>query len=177
MKKVNQRIFVLLGILFSTYGCTTLNTKTSQVSSYSENISGLRPKFETYTPDKPIDTVDVNEPDQQVPALSNDISENLNQMLESSFKRNEDIDYVNGYTIQVYSGSSRENANMVKTDIYKYIPNAKPKEGFEAPNFKVRVGEFLEKIEAQRIYSEIKVHFPQAIVIPARIPHSSFSNK
>ena len=152
--------------------CSTLRNPGGGASGYSENITDLRPKYDEdlNVPEK--DTVEVNETPQVKSEPQRDVTEELNKMLADIIQRNEEIEYTSGYTIQIYSGASRENADMVKSEIYKQLPTSRPKVEWVAPNYKVRVGSFLEKVEAQKSYSELKQHFPQAILIPTRIPNT-----
>ena len=151
--------------------CSTLRPPGATSSDYSENITGLRPKYDKLDiPQK--DTVKTTENQQVKVGPKRDVSKKLDGILDEIIKKNEEIEYTSGFTVQVYSGASRENADMVKSEIYKQLPTSRPKVAWEPPNYKVRVGSFLEKIEAQKSYSELKQHFPQAILIPTRIPNS-----
>ena len=152
--------------------CSTLRNPGGTASGYSENITDLRPKYDEDLSVPGKDTAEVNEVPQVRSEPQRDVTEELDQMLADIVKRNEEIEYTSGYTIQIYSGASRENADMVKSEIYKQLPTSRPKVEWVAPNYKVRVGSFLEKIEAQKSYSELKHHFPQAILIPTRIPNT-----
>ena len=153
--------------------CTTMRNPGNASSAYSENITGLRPEYEqTITTVDKDDTIERNTDPQQVVEPQEDVTGRLDEILSEIIKKNEEINYTSGYTVQVYSGASRENADMVKSEIYKQLPASRPKVEWVAPNYKVRVGSFLEKIEAQKSYSELKQHFPQAILIPIRVPNT-----
>lgn len=174
MKGLTFSLILTLIVLLS--ACITTRKTTGTASNYSENITSLRPTFDpskTVVPDtsKTVDSQPVvKEPEQ-------DVTENLDELLAAIIKRNGDIKFIPGYTIQVYSGRSRENADMVKTEIYRQVPDARPRQDFDVPNYKVSVGHYLEKIEAQKAFTELKKHFPQAILIPTRIPNSLPTSK
>ncbi len=174
--KISQLVIVAVaaGILSS---CLSSKSGTT-VTNYSENISVLRPKFEAALPTKDADT-SVNQivTDSEGKDPTIDVTSKLDEMLATNVKKNQDIKYITGYTVQVYSGSSRENADLIKSEIYKQVPDARPKVAWVAPNFKVRVGTFLEKIEAEKLYADLRAHFPQAILIPSRIPNQPLVKK
>ncbi len=151
--------------------CITARKAAGPASNYSENITKLRPTFDPSSViQQDSSKTEVVMPQDKVP--EQDVTEELDDILAEIIKRNGDIKLIPGYTIQVYSGRSRENADMVKTEIYRKVPDARPKQYFDEPNFKVSVGQYLEKIEAQKSFSELKSHFPQAILIPTKIPNT-----
>lgn len=169
MKRSGGILFLMVALT----ACTGLRKPGSTYSAYSENITSLRPRYDEKLSDIQKEDTLENRIDPQVKREpQQDVTEKLDEILNEIIKKNEEIDYASGYTIQVYSGASRENADMVKSEIYKQMPSSRPKVGWVAPNFKVRVGNFIEKIEAQKHYSELKQHFPQAILIPIRIPNT-----
>jgi len=73
-----------------------------------------------------------------------------------------------GFTVQVYTGNSREKANEAKNMVYSLIPESNPAISFDPPNYKVKVGEFTDRLEAQPIYSELKGNFPVVLIVPER---------
>lgn len=98
---------------------------------------------------------------------SADITEELDEKLVKIAEENKSK-LVSGYTIQVYTGSSRDAANNAKDLIYRVVPNARPQIQYIQPNYKVKVGKFVDRIEAQKIYMTLKEEFPSAMIIPER---------
>ncbi len=153
-------IFLLTGI----FGCT-LMSPTSSTVKYGEDLSVHRPQVET-------DTSGLN---QETPEKLADVtpqydnSRELDQRLRAISAQNKSDGAVIGYTIQVYSGTNRENASKAKAKVYRILPDSRPETKYEQPVYKVRVGEFGDRLEAQVIYAELQEEFPDAIVIPHRI--------
>ena len=171
MKGSGLFLFFTLIIILS--ACTAFRKNLGSSTRHSENITVLRPKYDNQAlPVQQSDTLVENNDPQIGMEPKQDVTQQLEEILANIIKKNDDIDYITGYTIQVYSGASRENADMVKSEIYRQLPDARPKRNYVSPNFIVRVGSFLEKIEAQKSYSELKAHFPQATLIPIRIPNT-----
>ena len=71
--------------------------------------------------------------------------------------------------MQVYSGPSRESASKARIDVFKVLMGFEPEVRYVQPNFKVKVGKFTDRLEAQWVYGQLKPEFPQAIIIPQRI--------
>ena len=170
MRRAGSLYFMFL--IVSLAACTSIRKPGSTNADYSENITDLRPKYDALNAAEQEDTTETKITSQTEQPPQQDVSAKLDEIVAGIIKKNEGINYAPGYTIQVYSGASREHADMVKSEIYKQLPTSRPKVEWVAPNFKVRVGNFLEKIEAQKSYSDLKKHFPQATLIPIRIPNT-----
>ena len=53
--------------------------------------------------------------------------------------------------------------------VYNILPDSRPETKYEQPIYRVRVGEFGDRLQAQNVYAELAEEFPGAIVIPSRI--------
>jgi hypothetical protein len=76
---------------------------------------------------------------------------------------------IDGFTIQLYSGKQQEEALNVKKQISQAMPTLEADILFSQPNFRVRAGKYLNRLEAQKDYMAVKRLFPNAILIPERI--------
>ena len=160
-----NKIFLLALVFSASAIVSCLPIKKAGNTTKSEDLSVYRPKYadtdtQVNNEDEPKDTV-FNEPTQ-------DITEEVDKTLATAY-RNEKGNYMMGYTIQVYSGTSRDRADYRKSIVYQIIPDARPKIDWNAPNYKVRVGNYIEKLEAHKIYTQIKKEIPQAILIPIKV--------
>ena len=43
------------------------------------------------------------------------------------------------------------------------------KVSYRQPNFRVKGGKFISRLEANRVYNEVKKDFPRALLIPERL--------
>lgn len=68
--------------------------------------------------------------------------------------------HANGYRIQVINSSNRDEANTVKAEMLRRFPEQKTYLLYKAPNFKVRVGNFLTQREAEPIRKMIAALYP-----------------
>lgn len=68
--------------------------------------------------------------------------------------------HANGFRIQVINSSNRDEANTVKAEMLRRFPEQKTYLLYKAPNFKVRVGNFLTQREAEPIRKMIAALYP-----------------
>jgi len=80
--------------------------------------------------------------------------------------------YVEGLTIQLYSGNDRAKAKEVQMRVYRHFPDSRPKIIFDQPNYKVRMEEFYSQFEAYPVFKSVQEKFGKAILVPTRIPVS-----
>ncbi len=70
-----------------------------------------------------------------------------------------------GYRIQVVSTTSREQAFKVKSDLLNKYPAEKVYILFQSPYFKVRIGNFLKKEDADNFKKPMNKQFPQGVYV------------
>jgi hypothetical protein len=104
----------------------------------------------------------------------NDISKEIEILIDTINSYSRKREFIMGFTVQVYTGRNREEAFKAKEIIYEITEEYDPEVSYIQPNFKVKIGKFLERIEARRLKESLKDDFPNAIVIPERL---YFENK
>ncbi|RLD22980.1 MAG: hypothetical protein DRI71_06510 [Bacteroidetes bacterium] len=165
---IKSNIISLAIIVFLANGCATVQTgKTSGKSkTYSEDLSAYRPEVPEEEPVLPDSTETIAIPD----SLSAEVSQQLNTVLDTAavYSRST-IKYIDGFTIQVYGGDNRARAKDYRMNLIRHFPETDPRTVFEQPNYKVRVGSYYTRLEAQHFYAQVKTVFPRAILIPSRI--------
>lgn len=75
---------------------------------------------------------------------------------------------IQGFRLQLYTGNKREVDELRKKFIETY-PNTPAYTVFEMPNYKLHVGDFRSKLEAEGFRQEISTHFKGAFVLESRI--------
>ncbi len=70
-----------------------------------------------------------------------------------------------GFRIQVVSTSNREEAFKIKSDLLNRFRDQKSYVLFQSPNFKVRIGNFILKDEAEKFRKQIAKSFKQGIYV------------
>lgn len=143
--------------------------KGSQGSKYSEDLSIWRPKV-----DAKMDTSKSTGPkfDRKNTAYVNPtytINDRLNATLDSIDRIYLTRRFVEGYTIQIYSGQNREAALSSKKELTAIMPEIPAEVFYNQPNFRVKVGKYFNRMDAQKDFVALKKYFPNAIVIPEKI--------
>jgi len=157
-----SRVLLFLTLVWSS-GCA-LMSPTSTPVKYSEDLKSYRPALvvdTTESVNQATENSEVEPVDHENQAIAGKLS-----ALNSSNRR---FGTTPGYTIQVYSGTSRDLASKAKAKVYRILPESRPETKYEQPIYKVRVGEFGDRLEAQATYAELLEEFPDAAVIPSRI--------
>jgi hypothetical protein len=178
--KVRSLFVLLFAIIFaacsSKVGTSTSKTNTSSAGKYNEDLSVWRPKgTNTDTtrrqPTTPTtDTTPGSIKSKEYVEAKFAVNEPLDAVLDSISRINKSIGYVDGYTIQVYSGLKREEALKAKKQLSNSLPDVDSEVQYVQPNFRVRVGKYYDRFNAQKDYAAVKRYFPNAILIPERIP-------
>ncbi len=96
------------------------------------------------------------------------ITDSLDKFFNDVATRNREENVFQGLTIQVYSGPKRENANEAKNKVYQALSSAEPRLIWEPPNYKVRVGRYADRLEAQKDYAALRESFPLVLIVPER---------
>jgi len=169
---MERAILIIVSAIMSLTGCSPSVTSSTSAGKYSEDLSGWRPEvtttLDTVQADSPVGPERIRTPDFVM--ASHAVNEEVDVVLDSIYTRNHENGYVDGYTIQVYSGIKREEALNVKRDMALKLPELESEVQYRQPNFRVRAGQYYTRLDAQRDYLLVKRHFPNAIVIPDRIP-------
>jgi hypothetical protein len=155
---------------------TTSTSTTKSDGKYSEDLSVLRAGIAA-----PADTANnstasnknIGEPKRD-PAkyveARHTVNNSIDVVLDSIDRINLSFGLVDGYTIQLYSGVKREEALEVKKQASTLLNGFDADVQFVQPNFRVRAGKYINRIDAQKDFMAVKKFFPNAIIIPERIP-------
>lgn len=86
------------------------------------------------------------------------------QLVERHIFFNQEHGELPGYRIQIYAGNSLSEAKEHKAEFLKSydIPAAII---FEAPNYKVRIGNYTNRFEANRDLMIVKDHYADALIV------------
>ena len=87
--------------------------------------------------------------------------------MDSIVVHNRDKMYLT-YTIQVYIGRSREEANQIREKVYRILPDEEPVLIYKQPSYKVNVGKYFDKVDAYKTLNILKSNFTGAMLVPER---------
>lgn len=111
-----------------------------------------------------INTINKNQQELKQDIRDNIYVVGLSSVIDRYIFENKQKPGTSGYRVQLFFGS-REEANKIKSDYLKIYPEGQAYVEYQAPNFKVRVGNFRSQIEAEKYLYEIKEDFPSAYVV------------
>jgi len=169
-----KSLYIYLIIVAWLVGCaspksTTVSTS-SQSPGYSEDLSVWRPKTETPMGNTATNTNVSNAPKQtQNVEPKYAVNKKLDTVLDSIDRYHKARQFMDGFTIQIYAGLKREDALNAKKNLANSLPDLPSEVEYAQPNFRVKVGKYYTRIDAQRDYVAVKKYFPTAIVIPDKV--------
>ncbi len=81
---------------------------------------------------------------------------------------NKNLESIKGYRIQLFYGSEKA-AYKIKDEFRALFPDITTKIIFSSPQWKVQVGNFITRLEADRTLTSIKKEYPGAIILATEI--------
>ncbi|MBL7854323.1 MAG: SPOR domain-containing protein [Cyclobacteriaceae bacterium] len=137
-------------------------------SRYYEDLSVFRPRF--WPPlDTPRASVDPALPEVWgAPKFT--VNEKVNLVLDSINRFNLTRKFLDGYTILLYSGSSRESAMETKKKVTTELPDFVTTLQYNQPKFRLTAGAYFTRLEAEKDLYRLRRFLPTAILVPEKIP-------
>jgi hypothetical protein len=92
----------------------------------------------------------------------------IDKLVQAHIKQNQKSPRIEGYRVQVYSGSgneARQQANDIRRQLIASNPEMPTHLVYQPPNFKVRIGDCRSEFEAIRLKRELAFHYPQGFVV------------
>lgn len=165
-------------VLFSVIGlsaCSVIQTgsKSNVPQTYSEDLSALRPKFAEEG------TVQVDQGKSQETVSDRqsfvrpqfDVTSRINAVVDTLSARNRAGGYLEGYSVQVITTRSRQEATDIRNKVLAQFDYLRPEIVYEQPNYKVKIGFFPERFEAYEVFALLpKQDFPLTLIVPERRP-------
>lgn len=92
----------------------------------------------------------------------------IDKIIASKKQYNKNLKTIKGYKIQLFYGNEK-NSYKIKDEFKAIFPEIDTKIIFSSPQWKVQIGNFRTRLEADRQLVEIKKEYPSAIVIASEI--------
>jgi hypothetical protein len=73
-----------------------------------------------------------------------------------------------GFRVQIYNGS-RQEALRYRSRCLQAFPKYKPHTVYESPEYRIQLGDFKTRLEAERFLKRVKQRFPGSFIIRTRI--------
>ena len=95
-------------------------------------------------------------------------SAHIDQMLAQKKKYNKSLEKFQGFKIQIYYGSEKE-CYEVKEEFKSLFPDIATSIIFSTPQWKLQIGNYRTRLEADHSMVNIKKEYPSAIVLATEI--------
>ncbi|UFH57336.1 SPOR domain-containing protein [Spirosoma sp. KNUC1025] len=185
MRIGSGKIFAL-GLLILT-GCASNRPATSasrsvvDYNSYNEDLSTVRPVYNSTTSSTPTKSTappatapaatsrksETRKPSAPVEAMH--VNRRLDLVLDTIATQNRSIRYAPGFRIQIYVGNQRQEADAAKLLIYQNYPELSPYLSYNQPTYKLKVGDFMRRLDAERYYASIRRLIASAQLQPDKV--------
>jgi len=106
-----------------------------------------------------------------------DASTLLEDLIERHKFLNGKIENVKGFRVQIFATSRRAQALDTKSEFDSLYPEVDSYLDYENPYYKVRVGDFIKKQEADLFNRELRSIFPTSFTVPVSIRLSRYEDE
>lgn len=154
---------VLCLCLLSNFSC--LSQKNSK--PYYEDLSSIRPRV-IYVEEK-IKKDSATQAVKPAVAPTRNVNEKVDAVLDSIDRFNLTRKFLDGFTILVYSGQKKDEAMDAKKKMVEEVPGLISTLQYQQPKFRVTVGKYYSRLEAQKDLVTLRRTFPNATLIPDKI--------
>lgn len=132
---------------------------------YTEDLRSLRPTYSS--PSEKIEPAPKRA--ERTPAVFT-VNEKVNGVLDSIDRFNSTRMFTDGFTVQIYSGQKKQEALEVNKSLAESTLGLTADIQFVQPKFRVIVGRYYTRLEAHRDLYKLRKLFPDAIIIPEKVP-------
>ena len=96
----------------------------------------------------------------------------LDKMLNWHIEKNIKKDGMDGYRVEIFFTSALDGLSQAKSKKVEFLsqyPDYEIHIKYDAPNFRVRIGDFRTKNEALKLHKKIEKDYPMAFIVPDKI--------
>lgn len=107
-------------------------------------------------------------------------SKNKTNPIISSNGETKTVGYIRsgkGFRVQIYNGNEREEANAKKIAFVRKYPNIRTYLTYIQPQFRLKVGNFATRAEAQKFANQLYQDFSPLMIVPDIVEINSFKNE
>jgi len=157
-------LLIIMGMVL-TDACGPKTVPTATQEEYHEDLTSTLPEIGKY--ESPVrEKSPVKKPEFREPSL--DITSRLDVVLDTIARVNQEIPNIQ-YTVLVHNSNSRQAADEARKNVFRVMPDANPKMQFISPSYRVKVGNYNDKIEAYQTLVKLKDMFPNAVIVPEQV--------
>jgi len=93
----------------------------------------------------------------------------LDSLVQKNIEKHKTEQTRDGFRIQLFSGTERNNANSLRNKFKTDYPDVPIYLIYQQPYYKLRVGDFRNKIEAHQFFLKIESFYEQLLIIPDKV--------
>jgi hypothetical protein len=169
---LKNSIFVFLATILAS-SCVSLKPAGSGAKTsadvYEEDLSTVRPRYDI----KEIEQIKIitspEEPIETTGEVKLHVNKDVIAILDSMGARNKAVKYTDGFRIQLYVGNVRADMEAAKLFSYQVQPGVSPYASFNQPTYRLKVGDFLTRQQAEKYLSYYKPTYVTATVVSDKI--------
>lgn len=156
-------------LLLGFAACKSTKSTVQQIK-YEENLTTYRVPVQAVV-EEPVEPVVSQQPPVE---LTGHLATEIDSVLSIIVARNQEREYWDGYTIQIYNGLDRNAAYSARKQMDNLDLNLPVKIEYHQPNYKVKVGLYFEQLLAYIDYRYLKEEFSSALLLPEKIKLSDY---
>jgi hypothetical protein len=178
MKKFYRILpLIFLGLFFmscagsASVGKSGPGKKETAANAGAEDLSMYRPKFKVpETTTKPTPDPSAN-PFTPLPGSgpTNHVNHRVASLIDTLAILNKSVRYAQGFRILAYAGTERKTAMDIRTAIIGRVPEERDYLEYRQPTFRLKIGDYFNRIEAQQVLQRIKDITPNALIVADQI--------
>ncbi|SIT91211.1 sporulation protein [Pontibacter indicus] len=139
----------------------------ARTSSPDRTSTRVVDDISVYRPTYPAD--DANAPATARVEPTNHANAKVAVLMDSVASVNKNIRYAQGYRILAYNGSERQTVMDLRKAIIARVPEQKDYLTYQQPNFRLKIGDYFSRIEAQQVLNQISDLVPNAHIVQDQI--------
>ncbi|MBD1398250.1 sporulation protein [Pontibacter sp. JH31] len=124
-----------------------------------DDVSIYRPKYPVEDMEAPVARVEPTAHENSKVAV----------LMDSVASVNKNIKYAQGYRILAYNGSERQTVMSLRKAIIARVPEQKDYLTYQQPHFRLKIGDYFSRIEAQQVLNQILDLIPNAHIVQDQI--------
>lgn len=139
--------------------------------NYEEDLSVWRPSYQDSLTLMATVEAESNETEKEKKPVEvkHDVTKELDMFLTAVAAREKQNIYQQGFTLQLYSGDSRQKADNVIKQATSIFPHTWSSMSFKSPFYKVHLGRFMNEQEAYKTFIEAQSSFKSVALVPTQI--------
>lgn len=166
-------LFLVMSACVVTAGTsgTDARAKDSADNVKAEDLSRYRPKFTTPAVITKVKESPSANPFTPLPgsAPTHHVNDRVEALVDTIAILNKSVRFAKGFRILAYSGMERKAAMDIRAAIVNRVPDERDYLQYKQPNFRLKIGDYFTRLEAQQVFQQIKDITPNAMIVADQI--------